>query len=397
MQLTKYIVFCYKEKKKTNYRIKAPTRGFLYERGNMTFWGRKRIKIAPGIYLNASSNGLGISAGVKGFRISTNSKGDTYLNAGRYGLYYREKLNKKEKNSSQNYSNRTQNGNDFSGILGKNYKIELMGKYNNIINLNENLLYKEANDLVQFQPLGIDIKQDDTSIIILLLLFGGGIILFSMFQCWFIVIILSCISLLIFMSYKENAKNYNENQLKNQKYKKELKEKIQITTSSEQIRLLKDFFAEIKDENRIYNANNGYNACLGYGTIGEIINEDVPCLKIDKYYMFFTDDRLVIKQENADLIYNILYNNLFLKTQETSAIIKNPDSHCDILSYTYEHTNKDGRPNKRYKENNIIAEVRTWIINISYNDNFNINFAVYDKNIKDIFIDLLNNLLPDIA
>lgn len=30
----------------------------MYERGNMTFWGRKRIKIAPGIYLNASSNGL---------------------------------------------------------------------------------------------------------------------------------------------------------------------------------------------------------------------------------------------------------------------------------------------------------------------------------------------------
>ena len=41
--------------------------------------------------LNFSKSGIGMSFGVKGFRISKNSKG-TYLNAGKNGFYYRKKI-----------------------------------------------------------------------------------------------------------------------------------------------------------------------------------------------------------------------------------------------------------------------------------------------------------------
>ncbi len=62
----------------------------------MGFGFRKSKKIAPGIKLNMSKNGLGLSFGVKGCRVSVNSKG-TYLNAGANGVCYRKKLNSKPK------------------------------------------------------------------------------------------------------------------------------------------------------------------------------------------------------------------------------------------------------------------------------------------------------------
>lgn len=378
----------------------------------MGFFGRKRIKIAPGIYLNASSSGLGISAGVKGFRISTNSKGDTYLNAGRYGLYYREKLNKKEKSykSSNNSTSKTKSSyssynnsstkNDFSTILGNNYKINLKENYNSFINLNDDYLYKEANDLIQFQPKEskFNQNQDDMSILGLLCSIIG-ILLFAMFECWFMVALLIGITILVYQNYnslleknKQNKEKYEETQAENQEKQKELKEKINITTSREQIGFLKDFFSEIKDENKIYSAYSGYSISLGYGTLGGIINSDVPCININEHYIFFTDDRLVIKKNETGEIYNIFYNNLSVNINESSTCIQNPSDNCEILSYTYEHVNKDGSPNKRYKENNQIAEVKTWIISLSCNNCFCLPFAIYDRNIKDIFINLLKNL-----
>ena len=57
----------------------------------MGWYFRKSIKIAPGIRLNLSKSGLGVSGGVKGFRISTGPRG-TQVNAGSGPLRYRKNL-----------------------------------------------------------------------------------------------------------------------------------------------------------------------------------------------------------------------------------------------------------------------------------------------------------------
>lgn len=54
-------------------------------------WGfRKSVKFGP-VRLNFSKSGIGVSAGVKGARVSTGPRG-TYLNLGRGPFYYRQKL-----------------------------------------------------------------------------------------------------------------------------------------------------------------------------------------------------------------------------------------------------------------------------------------------------------------
>lgn len=59
----------------------------------MSFRFRKRVKIAPGLFLNASGRGLGLSMGVRGASVSFGSRG-TYLNTSipGTGLYARERL-----------------------------------------------------------------------------------------------------------------------------------------------------------------------------------------------------------------------------------------------------------------------------------------------------------------
>lgn len=51
----------------------------------------KKSKSFGLLKLNFSKSGIGMSFGVKGLRISKNSKG-TYLNAGKNGVYYRKKI-----------------------------------------------------------------------------------------------------------------------------------------------------------------------------------------------------------------------------------------------------------------------------------------------------------------
>lgn len=57
----------------------------------MGFYIRKSVSLGGGVRLNLSSGGLGISAGVKGFRVGMNGRG-TYVHMGRGGLYYRKQF-----------------------------------------------------------------------------------------------------------------------------------------------------------------------------------------------------------------------------------------------------------------------------------------------------------------
>jgi hypothetical protein len=63
---------------------------------------RKSFKVAPGVRLNVSSKGLGVSAGVKGLRYSVNSRSGSRVTAGipGTGVYYTSSGGRKRKTSS---------------------------------------------------------------------------------------------------------------------------------------------------------------------------------------------------------------------------------------------------------------------------------------------------------
>lgn len=57
---------------------------------------RKSVKIAPGVKINLSKRGAGISVGPKVYKVSVNSKGDVYktVSIPGTGLYKRERISK---------------------------------------------------------------------------------------------------------------------------------------------------------------------------------------------------------------------------------------------------------------------------------------------------------------
>jgi len=56
-------------------------------------WGfRKRKRVAPGLYLNFSKRGLGLSAGRRGASFSRSARGRKQLSVGWRGLFWRKRL-----------------------------------------------------------------------------------------------------------------------------------------------------------------------------------------------------------------------------------------------------------------------------------------------------------------
>jgi DNA polymerase III subunit epsilon len=63
----------------------------------MSWYLKKAFQFGP-IRLNLSKSGIGVSAGVKGFRVGTGPRGP-YVHAGRGGIYYRKSLDDTEGDS----------------------------------------------------------------------------------------------------------------------------------------------------------------------------------------------------------------------------------------------------------------------------------------------------------
>jgi len=67
----------------------------------MTFYIRKAIKVGP-LRFNLSKSGIGVSAGIKGFRLGTGPRGN-YIHMGRDGLYFRQSLSSPNRQSASGH------------------------------------------------------------------------------------------------------------------------------------------------------------------------------------------------------------------------------------------------------------------------------------------------------
>jgi len=84
----------------------------------MGFIFRKSLKLAPGIRLNFSKRGLGISAGVPGARLSVSSRGRVTGSTGipGTGMRYTESVNLKSKKKSKTVDNPGENEYQVNGL-----------------------------------------------------------------------------------------------------------------------------------------------------------------------------------------------------------------------------------------------------------------------------------------
>lgn len=358
----------------------------------MGFFARKRIKILPGVNLNLSAKGVGISAGVKGFRISTNSKGDSYLNAGRYGLYYRQKLNKSEKGShSANSSvNASSENTSFLEDLDYNTLLRIDPSFTAFCELKDDFLASDINDYIKAANTRQNTNDYDFLCVCILFLFIFGLI-------WHFLLV--AIAIPTYIIYKKHFEDKEQEQLLEQK-KQDLKAKAKITINKNDTLEFSKFIYLIKEENTFYNADDGYNIGIGCGNIKGILEENVACFNIMGYYLFFIDDGILFRssKENETRYYFYKYSCLNISMYEALVDMCNTPECCEVVNTTWKYVKKDGTPNLRYKDNPQIDTVKTSVIVLDCDNNFRLPFLfLNNEQARKIFnfIESLKNETED--
>lgn len=342
----------------------------------MGFFFRKRIKLFDGVSLNLSKSGIGFSYGIKGFRIANRPDGNVQLNAGKHGLYYRKSLNSKKR--------------------------EVNESVNTDISANDiKLLYKLA-----LYPFGF----------VLLYMFLGAIANFSQSKIIIGCIVSYIVGLLItpfiiamtmpdeeenssdlddfYMSYlhklNEVKGNYTHFIFPDDEYIIQPQKGLKIEVNEEKLIELKEIIDKMGDS-YILHAPVSHSE-LQYGLLdSNLFDCTVPFINLcdRKYKLCFLDKSVVLY--NNENIYQIPYSRLSLLFKKTTALMIKPPEYANIVGTTYEHVNKDGSPNKRYKDNEIVNEIDAFVLTIKDEpENVIIPLAFFDEVSAT---DLYNSLL----
>ena len=318
---------------------------------------RKSINLGKGFRINMSKTGPGFSWGGKGFRITKTAKGNirgtAYIPG--TGLSYQKefknplaggnKLGKKEakkKVDDSSYSDAQSYGLDFKNI-------ESTG-------LEDILQASEKKNPYMYLGIGLVIL---------------GIALFFVNPLFLAVSVLG----LILCFYKKSGEDVSIDY----DFEGDSKEEYDLTNKllagileSDEVFLVNELLEE-NERNIILDRSNlsiGKNLPKGLETNVEVINQ-----KSDDFFLYFLPDALMLEKNGK--VKAIDYKDLKIDLRaedfkEEGEIAKD----ATILEKTYKHANKDGSPDKRYKDNPEVSLVEYGILQIENSDlNLMIGFS----------------------
>lgn len=315
-------------------------------------FGFRKSKSFGGVRFNLSKSGLGVSYGVKGFRISQNSK-ETTLYAGRGGVYYRKKLSTKKKQPSQNKYDETQLVTPYHTYMKLN---EVQGIFEYYVHINKDYV---LNDFIKNQKQIQNLKNLNYALMVI-----GCFAPFLWLICAYLFYIIN-------KKQKDNIININEEKLKE----------------------VKTVFDELSNNYCLYNAFVHHRLSWGLIEVSNMFNTSLPVIILHDrdYKLCFCENSLVVY--NNETVFAIPYKKIVLMFEETTALMINPPEYSNVLSITYEHTNKDGSPNKRYKYNQEIKEISAYLIQIISDNDIFIPLTMFDKEKAFELYKTLENLM----
>lgn len=344
----------------------------------MSFKFRKRMRIFPGFTLNLSKSGLSATVGMRGLNVNIGSKGK-YLNVGipGTGIYDRVRLDDDEKNvpSDSNIP-----------ISPDNYSpkpIEAPSEANEIKSFNPGLLTSEGlfglketiinaeKDKRQLHAESLQAKSKANSAHTKLIL--SRIFLIGFFVKSFEVRYKECQS-----EAEETTKEYTNFKLDiDFKFDDEIKnDYLSLKNSFEQL-CRSDSIWDItsEQENDRYKTRSAANYSVNKIKVGfeitslDFINTKHEALKIQNANggdLYFYPGFIVMKDKGNDGFGLIDYRDLVIehhpqKFIETSRV----PSDTKIVGNTWKYVNKNGQPDKRFKDNCQIPVALYYDFNIS--------------------------------
>ncbi len=321
----------------------------------MGFYIRKSVRVGP-LRFNLSKSGVGVSTGIKGFRVGFGPRGN-YVHAGVKGIYYRQTLTPKQvKNGSAHENEPTLN------VSIENEKKE--------IDSDLNLLFKESSEDQLVQEITQKIKKWNSwkwvaGLAVLgfisqnLYALSAGVLLTILAYLWD----QTRKSVVIFYDFDESKKKAYES----------------FVVQFENLLTVKKIWhieakRQIKDTKR----NAGATQELSRKTTPVSMkppkylktNVPIPTIGVGKQKLCFMPDKVLILSNSS--VASVHYEDLTIEVGDTRFIeSERLPSDAQVIDHTWEIVNKSGGPDKRFKNNRRLPICRYEMVHFTSSSGLN--------------------------
>jgi len=315
----------------------------------MGLYLRKSIRIGP-FRFNLSKSGIGVSAGIKGFRAGTGPRGN-YVHMGRNGLYFRKTLSSPPQ-QAHTHNAHAESHEELAYDLNNNIEMHEIESESveKMVDASSEELIKEINEK--------QMKARMFPFIFCSFLFLIIIMLVGKISLWiFISVSAIMFPLLIFVYYKDKIRKttvifYSLDKEAEESYQ-ELHKMFNIISSSKSIwHIMSE--GHIKETK--YHA--GANTAVKRKSI-QMKNGDVPFIKsnisipfipVGKQTLAFFPDRLLVIEGHK--IGAVNYDSLQLDISQVKFVeTEKVPGDALIVDSTWKYVNKKGGPDRRFKDN----------------------------------------------
>lgn len=310
----------------------------------MGFYFKKSLKAGP-FRFNFSKSGIGISAGIKGFRIGTGPRGN-YVHAGRGGFYYRASL------SSSGLNEQNQRRNKIENIVKKDIpKLEEI-ESGNVLEMTDS----SAASLLD------EINEKHKRISFMPIIAIGGVIAFffslSQLPVWATCVItaLTIVAVIYAKFYDDLKKSvilFYELDSELEKIYQELHDKFERMMSCGKV-----WRIGAMGHTNDWKHNAGADSLvrrkkisLSKGQPSYIkTNISVPIIPLGEHTLYFFPERILVFEKEK--VGAVPYESLNIEISQTKFIeTEGVPLDSKIIDQTWKYVNKKGGPDRRFKDN----------------------------------------------
>lgn len=367
----------------------------------MSWYIRKSVKAGP-VRFNLSKSGIGASVGITGFRIGIKPNGRSYIHAGRYGLYYREEFGSNKTNINKFNSTpdntifyntagseelKSDYKKDLVDTLTKSYKAFRYDYLTGIITLIIVIILLFNKDFF-YNPYHypIDIQGFYTFYSLLVIIAAIGIITFIFVAKWETkrrqVNLVYEFENNCFEYYKEIISAFN---------KIAQSKKIWSLVSSEY--LVSDYQSKINAGAR--NLVDRGAASSGTGKLPWVnTNINIPLIKANGKSLYFVPDGILVYDSKG--VAYVDYQNLKISYDTTRFADEYPPSDANIIYNTWQYANKDGGPDRRFKNNKEIPVCKYGELKIEIGDKLLLYIMTSLEDAPKEFQEAMNKIQADV-
>ncbi|BET67174.1 DUF4236 domain-containing protein [Opitutales bacterium ASA1] len=322
----------------------------------MPFYLRKSLSFGP-VRFNLSKSGIGVSAGVKGFRVGANSRGN-YVHMGRHGLYYRAALSSTPTRSVDRVSSPRSLRPPPVEVGNRGVVMEAIDSQDatSIIDASSREIVNEITEkraMTKFAPLvGI------TGLIVSLVpLASDG-------RQW-LALVLGCITLAC-VAWAAHADKRRTTTVVFYDLDEEAEARYKALHSAFELLGAVGRLWHIPSRGRVHDAKYHSGAsslvnrtCISVGFTnppGVVTNIPTPSLQVGSQTMYFFPERVLIYDSRG--VGGLGYESIKIEIGTTRFIETEPvPRDSQIVDRTWRYVNKRGGPDKRFKDNTQIPIV----------------------------------------